>query len=159
MSIVSNEFEISTVFQDRLKKSLSGEERNSVEIAKDMSISKDILIRALKAGLIPSTRSLIKIADYTEDSIDYLIGLNEKNYSAKSLANLSFQDRLTELKVRNKTKFGTIASEIGISRSLFNSWENNNYIPSLEIAYQLATHFAISIDYLLARTETEKYKD
>ena len=55
-------------------------------------------------------------------------------------------------------KNGTIAAKIGISRSLFNSWEKNNYIPTLEIAYQLANCFESSIDYLLARTDIKKYE-
>lgn len=154
-----SDFNVSAVFQERLTASLYGENRNSVSIAKDMGISKDILIRALKTGAIPSTKSLIKIADYTEDSIDYLIGLIDKNYPAKTIDNMTFQIRLSELKKRDNKKFGTIASDLGISRSLLNSWERHNYTPILEIAFQLANYFKVSIDYLLARTDLESYRN
>jgi hypothetical protein cdifQ_04001071 len=153
-----NDFDVSPIFQERLTASLFGENRSSVAIAKDMGISKDILIRALKTGLIPSTKSLIKITDYTEDSIDYLIDLTDKNHTAKTLENVTFHDRLKELKERNDIKYGTIAAKLGISRSLFNSWEQHKYTPSLEITYQIANFFKVSIDYLLARTDIENYR-
>ena len=66
------DFSVSTTFQERLSKAFSGDERSNVEIAKEIGISKDVFIRALKAGLIPSTRTLIKIADHLEASIDTL---------------------------------------------------------------------------------------
>ena len=71
-------FSVSEIFQKRLTQSFQGEERSNVEIAKEIGISKDVFIRAIKYGLIPGTRSMIKIADYLEESIDYLLGIAEK---------------------------------------------------------------------------------
>ncbi len=157
-NLLSFDFKVSPIFQERLSKALLGENRSHLELAKEIGINKDVLIRALNAGVIPSTRSLIKLADFPGESIDYLINLTDKKASAKSIEDLTFWDRLTELKQLHNMKNGTIAAKIGISRSLFNSWEKNNYIPTLEIAYQLANCFESSIDYLLARTDIKKYK-
>ncbi len=145
------DFYVSSVFQKKLTKSFLGDNRSNVEIAKDIGISKDILIRALKAGVIPSTRTLIKIADYLEESIDYLLGLSDKNYQRKTIDGLSFQLRLEELKNKANKKYGSIASDVGIYRSLINSWKKGDVIPNLEICYQLAVYFKVSLDYLLAR--------
>ena len=120
-----------------------------------MSISKDILIRAINAGVIPTTKILIKIADYLDTSIEFLIGLTESDSFIKSETNETFQDRLTYLKALHNEKNGSIASDIGISRSLFNSWKDLNYLPTIEIAYQLSRHFHVSIDFLFARTDIE----
>ena len=154
-----NEFKVSAIFQNRLITALKGEKESHIELANEIGISKDILIRALNTGVIPGTRSLIKLADYTDESIDYLIGLIDTTFYAKSLDYINFQDRLNELIIHNHTKKGTIASTIGISRSSFNSWETHNYIPSLEVLFQLANHFKVSLDYLLARTNRESYKE
>lgn len=145
------DFSVSTTFQERLSKAFSGDERSNVEIAKEIGISKDVFIRALKAGLIPSTRTLIKIADHLEASIDYLLGLSDDNPQRKTLDDVSFLERLEELKILTNKKYGAIASAVGISRSQFNLWKQKNYIPSLEICYQLALYFNVTIDYLLAR--------
>ena len=153
--MVSNEnaadFSVSPVFQERLTKAFLGDERSKVEIAKDIGISKDVLIRALRVGLIPSTRSMVKIADYLEESVDYLLGFSDVSSQKKTIEGIPFYERLDELKNRANTKYGTIASSIGIYRSQFNSWKNKNIIPSLEICYQLALYFGVSLDYLLAR--------
>ena len=59
----SRDFAASALFQQRLSDALAGEAGSNADIAGRMGISKDVLIRALRAGLIPGTRSLIKIAD------------------------------------------------------------------------------------------------
>lgn len=122
-----------------------------MEIYLLLKLCKDVFIRALKAGLIPSTRTLIKIADHLEASIDYLLGLSDDNPQRKTLDDVSFLERLEELRILTNKKYGAIASAVGISRSQFNLWKQKNYIPSLEICYQLALYFNVTIDYLLAR--------
>ena len=109
------DFSVSTTFQERLSKAFSGDERSNVEIAKEIGISKDVFIRALKAGLIPSTRTLIKIADHLEASIDYLLGLSDDNPQRKTLDDVSFLERLEELRILTNKKYGAIASAVGIS--------------------------------------------
>ena len=151
------DFIVSQIFQERLASELMGDMRNKTLIAQDMHISKDILIRALNAGIIPSTKSLVKIADYLETSIDYLLGYKDKNLFEKSENTATFQERLDELKEIKKVKNGTLAAKIGISRSLFNAWKDNAYLPSLEIVYHLAEYFNVSVDFLLARTDKQNY--
>lgn len=114
------DFSVSTTFQERLSKASLGDERSNVEIAKEIGISKDVFIWALKTELIPSTRTLIKITDHLEASIDYLLGLFDDIPQRKTLDDVSFLERLEELRIRTNKKYGTIASGIGISRSQFN---------------------------------------
>lgn len=153
----SRDFAASALFQQRLSDALAGEAGSNADIAGRMGISKDVLIRALRAGLIPGTRSLIKIADYTGSSVDFLLGLTDTDCCATTAEGATFQGRLQELARRRGVKYGRIAADIGISRSLFNAWAQNGYIPSAEIAYQLALYFSVSLDYLLGRTDAERY--
>ena len=145
------EFSVSPVFQKRLVQAFAGEERSKAEIAKDIGISKDVFIRAWKAGLVPSMRTLIKIADYLEESLDYLLGFSDESAPRKTAEGACFYRILEELKDKSGKKYGAIASAIGIYRSQFNSWKKNNSIPSPEICYQLALYFKVSLDSLLAR--------
>ncbi len=114
------DFSVSTTFQERLSKASLGDERSNVEIAKEFGISKDVFIWALKTELIPSTRTLIKITDHLEASIDYLLGLFDDIPQRKTLDDVSFLERLEELRIRTNKKYGAIASGIAISRSQFN---------------------------------------
>ena len=114
------DFSVSTTFQERLSKAFSGDERSNVEIAKEIGISKDVFIRALKAGLIPSTRTLIKIADHLEASIDYLLGLSDDNSQRKTLDDVSFLERLEELRILTNTEASSIC---GSKRITFPVWK------------------------------------
>ena len=152
------EFEISSVFQKRLSQALDGEGSDKVTIAKEMGISKDVLIRAANLGVVPSMKSLIKIADYLENSIDYLLGFVSAEYEAKTIDGVIFYDRLEELRAEKNIKYGTLAAEICISRSLFPAWKQKGYIPGTEICYQLVRFFETSFDYLLGRTLLKKYQ-
>jgi transcriptional regulator with XRE-family HTH domain len=116
-----------------------------------LPIGKDTLNRALKVGMIPGTRSLIKLADRFNSSIEFLIGLTDDSHFIKSEDNETFQSRFVELRNRNNVTKYFIGRKLDIDRSLFSCWERNDYMPSLEIAYQLSRFFKTSIDYLLGR--------
>ena len=143
-NLPSNDFRVSSTFQKRLIYLLRGDTRKNTEIAKDMSISKDILIRAINAGVIPTTKILIKIADYLDTSSEIFVKLEPPT---------TFQIRIIELKEQNSVSYFEIASSLGFSRSLFTSWKKFDYIPSLEILYIISRYFNVSIDYLLGRTD------
>ena len=149
----SNDFKISATFQKRLNDYIAEQDCKKSELPALIGINKDVFIRAANLGILPSTRSIQKIADYFDASFDYLIGLTDKDIFIKSAPPVSFGQRLDELKHEKKVTFGKIETALGFSRSLFNSWEKNNYIPSLEIVYLLSDYFKVSVDYLLGRTD------
>lgn len=151
-------FQLSDTFQNRMSRLISDSGLHRNELKDYIGVSKDILIRAANVGMIPSTRSLIKIADYFGLSIEFLIGLTDDDTFSKADPPISFQERLKELKERSKTNFCEVADSIGIARSLFRTWKTKDYIPTVEIMYNLAKYFNVSIDYILGRTDIENYK-
>ena len=154
---LNDDFKISFVFRDRIIELASESELKKEELAKKIGVSKDIWLRAVNLGIIPGTRSLIKIADYFEVPIEYLLDLIDNDYFVKSENLHTFQDRLTALKKRDNTTSCQVATSIGISRSLFNFWKRFDYLPSVEVVFALSRHFDVSMDYLLARTDVEKF--
>lgn len=148
-----NDFKISSTFQSRLNDLVNETPYKKSELPKRIGIAKDILIKALNIGLLPSTKSLVVIADFFNVSLDYLLGLTDDDYFEKALQAKTFQQRLDELKRLKKVTYCKIATELGFSRSLFNTWKKYNYIPSLEIAFSLSDYFDVSLDYLLGRTD------
>ena len=152
------DFQFSETFQKRLSGMIidSGLTRKTVQI--ECGISKDIFNRAAKIGVIPGTRSLIKIADYFDVSIEYLVGLTDDEQFIKSAGSVSFLARLNETIRIRETNNCALANKVGIARSLFNTWEKYDYIPTIEILYLLSEPLKVSIDYLLGRTDIERYK-
>ena len=147
------DFKISSVFRKRLRRLVKDSLYEESELPKLIGIGKDLMIRALSVGMIPSVKSLIKIADFFEVFIGYLLGYTDSDTFVQASPPVTFRQRLVELKREKKVSFCKIATELGFSRSLFNSWEKNNYIPSLEIVYLLSDYFKVSVDYLLGRTD------
>ena len=156
MQTIPNDFSVSAVFQKRLKELLP-QNKSNLLLAKEIGISKDILIRAVNAGLIPGMRSLLRIADALQTSVDYLLALTDADEFIAAPAPVPFSARLEELKEAKGERDGTVAARIGISRSLFTVWRSGGHLPSVEIAYLLAKHFSVSVDYLFGRTDREQY--
>lgn len=153
----SNDFKISATFQKRLNDYIAEQDCKKSELPALIGINKDVFIRAANLGILPSTRSIQKIADYFDASFDYLIGLTDKDIFIKSASPVSFGQRLDELKHEKKVTFGKIATALGFSRSLFNSWTKNNYLPTVEIAFSLSQYFNVTIDFLLGRSERKNF--
>ena len=147
------EFRLSLQFSQRLTELVTESGYKKSDLPSLIGISKDIFIRALNIGIIPSTKSLIKIANFFEVSIEYLIGLSDSEYFSMLKSPISFSQRLCKLKSEKRVTSYEIALNLGFSRSLFNSWEKKDYLPSLEIIYSLSRYFDVSIDYLLGRTD------
>lgn len=147
---------LSRKFQNRLTDLIFDSGHKKSELAKIIGLGNDILIRATNVGMIPSTSSLIKIADYFDVSMEFLIGLTDEEIFTKSVDQTGFQERIKELKEnQNITEF-EIAKKLGFQRSLFTKWKTKNYIPSLEITVMLAQFFKVSMDYLLGRTNEKR---
>lgn len=148
-----SDFFISPIFRQRLSDLISESNYKRAELPKKIGVSKDIIIRSLNMGILPSTKSLIKIADFFSVSIEYLLGLTDSEIFVKLEPPTTFQIRIIELKEQNSVSYFEIASSLGFSRSLFTSWKKFDYIPSLEILYIISRYFNVSIDYLLGRTD------
>lgn len=144
---------ISKEFQKRLLDFMAEEEMTNEEFAAAVGISKTVLLRASIYGIIPSVRILIKLADYLNVSLEYLLGEKEEYAFCKAINPSSFHIRLDELSEMRKVKYSQIAHKMPFSRNFFYEWKRMNTLPSLEYLQALAMYFDVSIDYLLGRTD------
>ena len=65
---------ISEKFQNRIKQIIEDQDCNRKDFPNFVGVSRDVIIRATKYGIIPSLKSLIKIANKLNVSIPYLLG-------------------------------------------------------------------------------------
>ena len=133
---------ISPEFQKRLLELLDDKECTKNEFANAAGISKEVVARITIYGIIPTVRTLIKLADYFDVSLLY-----------KSENPKTFQERLQSLIEENQTKYSQIAHKMPFSKNFFYEWERVGTIPSLEYLQALAEYFKVSPDYLLGRTD------
>lgn len=111
------------------------------------------ITRASVYGIIPTVRSLIKIADYLNVSIPYLLGESDEENFFKSDPPTTFHARLKQLTEENNTKFSSISNKMPFAKNSIYEWMRTGALPSLEYLYALANYFHVSVDYLLGRTD------
>ena len=63
------------------------------------------------------------------------------------------RERLRELRREECETQVQVASDVGILEQQYQKYERGASLPGLEIAWKLADHFGVSIDYLVGLSE------
>ena len=122
--------------------------------AEIIGINRPTFSRAINYGIIPKTSSLIRIADYFNISVDYLIASTDDEYFAKSTQSNNFLERLEELRLERKIKTRyELSQELLIHRNNISQWYKLNCLPLIDDLIIIADYFNVSVDYLLGRTD------
>lgn len=132
-------------------------ERQKIKRAEIIGISNTTFNNAYNYGIIPKTSSLVRIADYFNISVTYLLGKTDDEYFAKSANPVHFTKRLEELREEKEIKtIYELSQELLIHRNNIRQWYMLNCIPLLSDLESIANYFDVSIDYLLGRTDDRK---
>ena len=144
---------ISLSFQKRFKSLLEESDYSRSEIAKLIPLSQSTLSNALTYGIIPSTKTLIKIADFFDISINFLLGKINIEDFYKSSSPASFLPRFESLCSEKEVTHYKVAADCLFDKSNISRWISKGFLPELEILELLCDYFNVSPDYLLGRTE------
>lgn len=147
---------ISLSFQKRFNSILQDSDYTRSEIVKLIPLSQSTLSNALTYGIIPSTKTLVKIADFFDISINYLLSKTDNVEFYKSSNAVSFQTRFENLCSEKGVTHYKVATDCLFDKSNISRWLSKGFLPELEIIELLCDYFKVSPDYLLGRTD---YKD
>lgn len=143
---------ISTTFQKRVNELVADTELKKVDIAKAGNFDYRSLSNALVYGIIPTTSTLIKMANYFKISMGYLLGRTEKN-DYFGLSSETFQTRFTQLCKEKGVTHYKVSQDCFFDKSNISRWLSKGYLPTLEILDMLTKYFNVSIDYLLGLSD------
>lgn len=144
---------ISTKFQCRIKQIIDDQDCEKKDFHKFVGVSKDVIIRATNYGIIPSLKSLVKIADKLNVSLTYLLGETDINDFYLSDNPATFHIRLKQLAEEREEKYSTISNKMPFAYNSIYEWMRTGCLPCLDYVKALANYFHVSIDYLLGRTD------
>ncbi len=148
--------EYSVEFKQRFLDLIDDLDCKKSEVHKILNISYAIFIKIADFGIYPKPVILMRIADYFNISIEYLMARTDSIYFDKSENPVTFHERFNSLKLEyGKTDY-EISNDLHISTSYTTNWKNKKYLPSLTNIIQLSELFKVSIDYLLGRTDDKK---
>lgn len=107
----------------------------------------------------PDQKTLIKIANYFNVSIDFLLGIEDVKQTNSGSSNkdtsIKFWDRFYSLCIKHNTRPNPVAQELGYSNAICNKWKNGS-LPAITILIKISNYFNVSLDYLIGITD-EKY--
>ena len=107
----------------------------------------------------PEVDKLIKIADYFNVSLDYLFNRNFINSAlcytdTNFINNVTFPDRLRQLRKNTKLSQVELAKIINVSNGSISKWETGERQPDYATLKSLAEFFNVSTDYLIGIEKT-----
>ena len=147
---------ISLSFQKRFNSILEESDYSRSEIAKLIPLSQSTLSNALTYGIIPSTKTLVKIADFFDISISFLLGKTDTEDFYKSSSPDSFLSRFENLCSEKEVTHYKVAADCLFDKSNISRWISKGFLPELEILELLCDYFNVSIDFLVNAKEFEE---
>ena len=142
---------VSIEFQKRIISLISDLDVKKSELPNEIGVDYRSLSNAINYGIIPKPRILIRIADYFNVSIGYLLGQSNQEYFLKSEECSDFKNRFKLLCKDRNLNYYKVSIDCHFDKSYISRWLNKNYLPSLELLEILSEYFNVSIDYLLGR--------
>ena len=132
-------------FQERLQDLLVENELSRLQLSKKIGISFETLNGYFNKGFYPELSVAIKIADYFDCSLQYLIGLTE-DYQTNDKNDLSFIDTIKKLLNENNLSIEKLMKALDMSESNYYRWKNQNNKPAMQSLIAIANFFDVTIE-------------
>ncbi len=147
------QYRISKEFSRRINRLIEDNDcESNKQFAELVGVSVPVISKAVNYGIIPSTRTLIKIANRLELSVKFLLGLDDDLF-VPAAAPSSFYIRLETLCKERKINYGQLASVMDFPRTYIYEWIKESTLPSVDYIMEMSDYFNVSPDYLLGRTD------
>ncbi|PWM70267.1 MAG: hypothetical protein DBX59_11435 [Bacillota bacterium] len=144
---------VSTDFQNRIIDLVAEADKKKSDLPKTIGIDYRSFSNAYNYGIIPKPRILIKIADYFNVSLKYLLGKTNDDYFIKSEIPVDFKTRFLELCQERGVSHYSVSKDCHFDRSYITKWLNYGLFPSLELLELMADYFNVSLDFITGRSK------
>ena len=138
-------------FSERLSELILERELSALAFSKELGCSDNTILHYLKGTQLPTAEMAVKLADYFNCTVDFLLGITDENKSTKFKPCPPFSERLPVFcKECNTTRY-KIQQKTGISESNLRYWAQGKTKPSILGIVRIAEKFDVSIDFVLGR--------
>ena len=140
-------------FAERLSELLTERNMRPAHLAKELGVTNKVISRYVNGERIPDLRMAIRLSEYFQCSIDFLLGRSDEGIGYKPKAVISFKERLPYLmEFFHVTKY-RLAKETPINESVIYDWQNGLYSPSLDSIIILADYFECTVEFIIGRED------
>lgn len=137
-------------FQERVEDLLVENDLSRLQLSKKIGISFETLNGYFNKDFYPELSVAIKLANYFNCSIHYLMGLTDE-YCSKEKNKLSFIDTLKKLIKENNLSIERFMKAMNMSEANFYRWQSGKTQPAMSSLIAIAKFFDVTIDYLIGR--------
>ena len=137
--------ESQSIFSIRLKELRISKGFTQSELGKKVGVSQNTFTNWENGSREPNFKTLRKLANVLETTIDYLLGEEEMTVQ------LVFASRLKVLRVSNGYSQTQIAQSLGTVQGAVSKYECGIREPDLKMLVKIADFYNVSLDYLLGR--------
>ena len=128
---------------------------NIMELSNLVKIDNSLLYKYINENTLPTVNNLVKIANFFDCTINYLVGLSDdpKQYKFFNTFDKSlFFPRYYDLLNKHNISHYSLSKKFKLAKSSFLAWKKGA-IPNLDTLYKIAEYFSVSIDYLVGRSD------
>ena len=128
------------------------EEDDIYRLADYLNLKNPRYIYQWRSGIrYPKLNNLIKIANFFECSLDYLLGRSDDFYEINLTPTVRFVDQLEYvMKETGITQKQLVDNKI-LSRTNLYDWRHDNNSPNIETLVKIANYLNVSVDHLVGR--------
>lgn len=138
-------------FGERLKDLMLEENLNCVDLANKAKCNAVTICNLKNSKYQPSTKVLIKLADYFQCSVDYLYCISNDISKATYKSCPAFSSRIHFLLKHYGVSKKQLCIEAYISEQNFFLWIKDKSVPTPDSIYKIAKYFECSMDFVLGR--------
>mgnify|MGYP004626789989 CR=1 FL=1 len=145
-------------FQESLQDLMIENGLNNSKLAKDLDISEDTISGYFVSGFYPKIDIAIKLADYFDCSLDFLLGLTDIKNKEYKLANKNILDNFNRnfakiLKNSNISNAQAMKT-LKMGEYTMYRWRKGTFPKTVNLI-SIAKYLEVSIDYLLGNDKDE----
>ena len=134
-----------------IKKFLVEKGMKSYTLASLSGCNKTAVGNWLYQRQMPSAKGLMRLADFMNVSVDYVLGLKADKRIIRSGTTEKFSKRVKLLLGDDVTSY-RLAKECKIGSSAVSKWQSGDRLPQIEVLIKLSSLFGVTVDWLLGRT-------
>ena len=130
------------------------EKLTQMEIAKILSVERSTYSWKKKKKNTITLNKLYELSNYYKISIDYIVGLSNKNeyfFSSQKINLIKLGKNLKEFRIRNNLKQKDIINLLEINKSTYSLYENGYITIQTAYLFKIAKKFKLSIDELIKK--------
>lgn len=140
---------------EKLKTLRKNNKLTQTDMANILGVKKSSISKYENNVNVPDIKSLIKLSNYFEISLDSLVDNSFELYEDEKNFSLMLSDRIKECRLELRYNQPELARILNVTKQTISNWEKGVRIPDAHTLLRLSDLFNCSVDYLLGKTDNK----